>query len=158
MLIQVYSSQSTTSSQVGSRPTDEYYVDYYPYRSRGFGPRLLRRRGEDGGFVGVGSSGAFEENLPDKFVFVGLTGLGVLATAEYYFVTFPDVGGCAVSVGGVGAVCAGVGRGVGCGSVSAVSSVGLGGAGPCVWDGAPGCTVVVVGVIAGGMGSASRCG
>ena len=76
MLIHVYSSQSTTSSQVGSRPTDEYYVDYYPYRSMGFGPRLLRRRGGDGSFVGVGSSDAFEENRPDKFVFVGLTGLG----------------------------------------------------------------------------------
>ena len=108
----------------------------------------------DGGFVGVGSRGAFEENLPDRFVFVGLTGLaGVLATAAYDFVAFPDVEGCALSVGGVGAGCVGGGRGVGCGSVGAVSSVGLGGVGPCVGDGAPEWMVVVVGV-----GSTSRCG
>ena len=54
-------------------------------------------------------------------------------------------------------VCAGGGHGVGCGGVGAVSSVSLGGAGPCVGDGVPGCMVVVVGVIAGGMGSASWC-
>ena len=46
----------------------------------------------------------------------------------------------------------GGGRGVGCGSVVAVSSVGLGGVGPCVGDGAPEWVVVVVGV-----GSTSGC-
>ena len=29
----------------------------------------------NGGFVGVRSRGTFEENRPDRFVFVGLTGL-----------------------------------------------------------------------------------
>ena len=43
-------------------------------------------------------------------------------------------------------------------AVLAVSSVGLGGVGPCIGDGTPECMVVVVGVIAGGMGSASWCG
>ena len=123
----------------------------------------LRGATGNGGFIGVESRGTFEENRLDRFVFMGLTGLaGVLATAAYDFVTFPDVGGCAVSDGGGGGgvvpVCGGGGHGVGCGSVGAVSSVGLGGAVACVGDGAPGCVVVVVGVIAGGMESASWCG
>lgn len=135
----------------------------------GFGPRLLRRGGGvalgllgaagGGGFVGVGSRGAFEEYLLDRFVFVGLTGLaGVLATAAYDFGTFPDGEGCALIVGGVGAGLVGGGCGVGCGSVGVVFSVGLGSVGPCVGDGAPEWVVVVVGVVAGGVGSTSRCG
>ena len=112
MLMHVYSSQSTTSSQVGSGPTDEY-VDYCPYWSQNFELSLLRRRGGvalglrgatgNGCFVGVGSRGAFEENRPDRSVFVGVTVMvGVLATAAYDFVAFLDVGGGAVSVGGLG--------------------------------------------------------
>ena len=56
----------------------------------------------DGGFVGVG---AFEEKLPDRFVFVGLTGLeGVLAAAAYDFVASPDVEVCALGRG-LGRLC-----------------------------------------------------
>ena len=106
----------------------------------------------DGGFGGVWSRGTFKGKLPDRLVFVGLTGLaGVLATAAYDFVASPDVEGCALGV--VGAGCVGGGRGVGCGSVGAVSSVGLGGVGPCVGGGVPGWVVVEV-----GMGSTSGFG
>ena len=118
----------------------------------------------NGCFVGVGSRGAFKENRPDRFIFVGLTGLaGVLATAAYDFVAFPDVGSCAVSVGRIVPVCVGGGHGVGCGSVGALSSVGLGGVGPCVGDGtdgAPECSGRSgwSNCWWGGMGSASRCG
>lgn len=112
-----------------------------------------------GGVVGVGSRGLFEENLPDRFVCVGLTGLaGVLATAAYDFVAFPDGEGCALSVEGFGAGLVGGGRGVDCGSAGAGFSVGLSGVGSCVGGGAPDWVVVVVGVDAGGVGSTSRCG
>lgn len=158
MLIHVYSSQSTTSPQVGSEPTD--ICGLVSVSVDGFGAALAAAGGwgglgaaGGGGFVGVGSRSVVEENP----VFVGLTGLaGVLVTAAYDFVAFPDGEGCALSVGGVGAGIVGGGHGGGYGSVDAVSSVGLGGVGPCVGDG-PGWVVVVVGVVAGGVGSTSRC-
>ena len=49
----------------------------------------LRGATGNGGFVGVGSRGAFEENQPDRFVFVELTVLaGVLAIIILHLVKF----------------------------------------------------------------------
>ncbi len=82
---------------------------------------------------------------------MGLTGLaGVLAPAAYDFVAFPDVEGCALSIGGSAWAVEAV-EAVAMLILSPVSAC-MGGVGPCVGDGAPEWMVAVVRVVAGGVG------
>lgn len=116
------------------------------------------------GFSGVGSRGVFIGSLRERLVFAGMAGLaGVLATAAYDFVVFPDSEGCALSVGGV-RVGIKVGRRWGVSSSGgAGSSVGMDGGGSVWWvvDGVDGATSgagVVVGVFTDGLEATPMCG